>query len=261
MDATELSLGVTLAVLGAGLLHAGWNALLKAAPGGDPLLDTATVVAGSAVWGLARDSVRRTARCRRVEIRRRLGADPLGLLHDAGAGLSHRRPVVCVSADARHRAAASSPCSGSFSCASCPRRTSPPASRSSAPASSASPSFATSAIRRRPRRGRSRTPRSSPPTRWSTAAGARASGNRGGLRRVADLSRGAAVPRLDPRAARRCGLRLRAPRLAARTARRRLQPRRLRHRAVGDDARARRRRRGAARDVGALRRADRRRCG
>ena len=52
MDATELSLGVTLAVLGAGLLHAGWNALLKAAPGGDPLLDTATVVAGSAIWGL-----------------------------------------------------------------------------------------------------------------------------------------------------------------------------------------------------------------
>lgn len=43
----DLSLGVTLAVLGAGLLHAGWNALLKSAGGGDPLLDTATVVAGS----------------------------------------------------------------------------------------------------------------------------------------------------------------------------------------------------------------------
>lgn len=49
---TELSLGVTLAVLGAGVLHAGWNALLKAAPGGDPLLDTAAVVAGSSFWGL-----------------------------------------------------------------------------------------------------------------------------------------------------------------------------------------------------------------
>jgi drug/metabolite transporter (DMT)-like permease len=49
---TGLSLGVTLAVLGAGLLHAGWNALLKAAPGGDPLLDTASVVAGSSVCGL-----------------------------------------------------------------------------------------------------------------------------------------------------------------------------------------------------------------
>jgi len=47
----ELTLGVTLAVLGAGLLHAGWNALLKSAPGGDALLDTATVVAGSSVWG------------------------------------------------------------------------------------------------------------------------------------------------------------------------------------------------------------------
>ena len=51
MPATELTLTVTLAVLGAGLLHAGWNALLKSAPGGDPLLDTATVVAGSGAWG------------------------------------------------------------------------------------------------------------------------------------------------------------------------------------------------------------------
>lgn len=48
----ELSLGVTLAVLGAGVLHAGWNALLKSAPGGDPMLDTAAVVAGSSIWGL-----------------------------------------------------------------------------------------------------------------------------------------------------------------------------------------------------------------
>jgi drug/metabolite transporter (DMT)-like permease len=47
----ELTFGVTLAVLGAGLLHAGWNALLKSAPGGDALLDTATVVAGSSLWG------------------------------------------------------------------------------------------------------------------------------------------------------------------------------------------------------------------
>jgi drug/metabolite transporter (DMT)-like permease len=49
----ELTLGITLAVLGAGLLHAGWNALLKSAPGGDALLDTASVVAGSSLWGLA----------------------------------------------------------------------------------------------------------------------------------------------------------------------------------------------------------------
>jgi drug/metabolite transporter (DMT)-like permease len=49
----ELTLGITLAVLGAGFLHAGWNALLKSSPGGDALLDTATVVAGSSVWGLA----------------------------------------------------------------------------------------------------------------------------------------------------------------------------------------------------------------
>jgi drug/metabolite transporter (DMT)-like permease len=50
--ASELTLGVTLAVLGAGFLHAGWNALLKNAPGGEPMLDTATVVVGSAVWCL-----------------------------------------------------------------------------------------------------------------------------------------------------------------------------------------------------------------
>lgn len=48
----ELSLGVTLAVLAAGVLHAGWNALLKSAPGGDPMLDTAGVVAASCVWAL-----------------------------------------------------------------------------------------------------------------------------------------------------------------------------------------------------------------
>jgi drug/metabolite transporter (DMT)-like permease len=49
MPAQELSLGITLAVLGAGLLHAGWNALVKGAPGGDAMLDTASVVAGSCV--------------------------------------------------------------------------------------------------------------------------------------------------------------------------------------------------------------------
>ncbi len=45
----ELTFGVTLAVLAAGLLHASWNAILKSSAGGDPLLDTATVVAGSTV--------------------------------------------------------------------------------------------------------------------------------------------------------------------------------------------------------------------
>lgn len=52
MPAQELSLGITVAVLGAGLLHAGWNALLKAARGGDPMLDTASVVAGSMACAL-----------------------------------------------------------------------------------------------------------------------------------------------------------------------------------------------------------------
>jgi len=52
MQPTGISLGVTLAVLGAGMLHAGWNALLKGARGGDPLLDTAGVVATSSFWSL-----------------------------------------------------------------------------------------------------------------------------------------------------------------------------------------------------------------
>ncbi|TMH04046.1 MAG: hypothetical protein E6H67_11640 [Betaproteobacteria bacterium] len=47
----ELTLGITLAVLGAGLLHAGWNALIKSSVGGDALLDTASVVAGSSICG------------------------------------------------------------------------------------------------------------------------------------------------------------------------------------------------------------------
>jgi drug/metabolite transporter (DMT)-like permease len=49
----HLTLGITLAVLGAGFLHASWNAVLKFSPSGDALLDTATVVAGSSLWGLA----------------------------------------------------------------------------------------------------------------------------------------------------------------------------------------------------------------
>jgi len=51
MPASELTFGVTLAVLGAGFLHALWNALLKSAAG-DPLLDTALIVAGSSVVAL-----------------------------------------------------------------------------------------------------------------------------------------------------------------------------------------------------------------
>jgi phosphonate utilization associated putative membrane protein len=44
----ELSLGVTFAVLGAALLHASWNALIKS--GRDPLLDTALIsLAGSLI--------------------------------------------------------------------------------------------------------------------------------------------------------------------------------------------------------------------
>jgi drug/metabolite transporter (DMT)-like permease len=43
----ELTLGVTLAVLGAALLHAAWNAIIKS--GRDPLLDTALVALGGSV--------------------------------------------------------------------------------------------------------------------------------------------------------------------------------------------------------------------
>jgi drug/metabolite transporter (DMT)-like permease len=48
LPAAEISLGVTLAVLGAGFLHALWNALLKSAAG-EPMLDTALIVAGASV--------------------------------------------------------------------------------------------------------------------------------------------------------------------------------------------------------------------
>jgi drug/metabolite transporter (DMT)-like permease len=46
----ELTLGVTLAVLGAALLHASWNALIKS--GRDPLLDTALVALGGTLLAL-----------------------------------------------------------------------------------------------------------------------------------------------------------------------------------------------------------------
>ena len=46
MPPADISLGVTLAVLCAGFLHALWNALLKSAAG-DPMLDTALIVVGS----------------------------------------------------------------------------------------------------------------------------------------------------------------------------------------------------------------------
>ena len=46
----ELTFGVTLAVLGASLLHAAWNALVKS--GRDPMLDAALVALGSSVAAL-----------------------------------------------------------------------------------------------------------------------------------------------------------------------------------------------------------------
>jgi len=46
----ELTLPVTFAVLGAALLHAAWNALIKA--GRDPLLDTALVALGGSLMAL-----------------------------------------------------------------------------------------------------------------------------------------------------------------------------------------------------------------
>lgn len=52
MPAPEITLGVTLAILGAGFLHALWNALLKSSAG-DPVLDTALIIAGSSIVALA----------------------------------------------------------------------------------------------------------------------------------------------------------------------------------------------------------------
>jgi len=52
VPAAEITLPVTLAVLGAGFLHALWNAMLKQAAG-EPLLDTALSVAGVSIVALA----------------------------------------------------------------------------------------------------------------------------------------------------------------------------------------------------------------
>ncbi len=51
VPAADLTLGVTLAVLGAAFLHALWNAMLKSAAG-EPMLDTALIVAGSSIAAL-----------------------------------------------------------------------------------------------------------------------------------------------------------------------------------------------------------------
>jgi drug/metabolite transporter (DMT)-like permease len=51
LPAADIPLGVTLAVLGAGFLHALWNALLKSAAG-EPMLDTALIVAGASAVSL-----------------------------------------------------------------------------------------------------------------------------------------------------------------------------------------------------------------
>ena len=104
MPAAEISLGVTLAVLGAGFLHALWNALLKSAAG-EPMLDTALIVAGScAVCFPLLPFIPLPAR----------EAWPFALasmvIHFAYYGmlagrLQARRSLVRVSVDARRRAA------------------------------------------------------------------------------------------------------------------------------------------------------------
>ena len=92
-------------MLGAGLLHAGWNALLKAAPGGDPLLDTAAVVAGSSLCALViLPFVPVPDRSAWIFAGASVGA-AFRLLRHAGASVSHRRPLVRVPADARDCAA------------------------------------------------------------------------------------------------------------------------------------------------------------
>ena len=91
----ELTFGVTLAVLGAGFLHASWNALLKSSAGGDALLDTAAVVAGSALWGLLLLPFVPLPARGGVAVHRRVVGDPLRLLHHAGASLPHA--AICRS--------------------------------------------------------------------------------------------------------------------------------------------------------------------
>ena len=100
MDPIVLSL-----VLAAALLHASWNALVKA--GGDPFVRLAVVNRG-------RRPVHAAARCswstppapRELAVSDRLGAGAPRLLPGACVRLSLRRPVARLPDRARHRAAA-----------------------------------------------------------------------------------------------------------------------------------------------------------
>ena len=105
MPATDLTLGVTLAVLGAGLLHAGWNALLKSAPGRRPAARHRDGGRGLRRVGTRGDPVRRLSRFRRVDVHAPVRGHPLGVLRHARARLSDGRSVVRLPADARHGAA------------------------------------------------------------------------------------------------------------------------------------------------------------
>ena len=126
LPAVELTLGVTLAVLGAGLLHA---SLERAAQVGRRRRSAARH--GDRRRGLDRVRARRCCRSCRCPLAAAwpfvagVRRHPLRLLHDARAGVPDRRPVVRVSADARHRAAARHGARHRCSCANCrPRRSS-----------------------------------------------------------------------------------------------------------------------------------------
>jgi len=192
-----------------------------------------------------------------MEVHRRLVGDPLRLLRHAGARLSHRRSFVCLSADARHRAADRERA----------RR------RISARMAAASGHDRHRADLRRHREHRLRAARASSARRCRLGDRERRHhrglhgrrrhrcsriGKCNELRHVAAVPRRDAVPRVDRVAAPRgCG-HLRPAPLAAQSRGRRVQPRRLCDRVVGDDARASCRRRRAARDLRDIRRADRR---
>ena len=91
-------------VLGAALLHASWNALVKT--GGDPFLRLAVVNLVAGLCALPLLFVAGTPAARQLAVPVRLDRDPPRLLSGARLRLSPRRPVARLSDRPRHRTAA-----------------------------------------------------------------------------------------------------------------------------------------------------------
>ena len=264
MPAQELSLGITLAVLGAGSPARCWNALLKSRR---PAIRFSTrrwssrARRSSPLLLPCSSACRRSPRGRFIAI---VLGDSLRVLPHAGGGLSDRGDLSFAYPLMRGVAPLIVTVLGVLSSS---REHAQARRRLSASRSFRRASSVIAFVRERPpsarRRGRGRSPTPSIIARHAgrSARGARASGNAAGYVCVADLPRRPAVSRLwiawrrGPGAARYRGLAAGGAVCAGGA----WQPRGVWHRAVGDDARTGRRQSAALREVSVLvRRVDRR---